>query len=297
MPPCIDPDNDRSGPLVSVVIPTRNRARLLERALQSVLAQTYRKLDVLVVDDASEDDTPEVVRQVGDARVRYLRHAVRKGGGAARNTGIDAAQGVYVAFLDDDDQWKPRKIERQLEHIAGRAAAICGFTLYRDGVETPGSRRGGGDAAVTGRMLRRTVIGWGTSTFMVRSEVARRVRFDEELGSGQDWDFLIRLFADSGIAYVDEPLVTFDVGGHARITSASFDLPPTHAENRLRIFYKHADFFGPFWLNYHVASRLLYRVRERRDASRHLLAAIRRCGVIPVLVGFVNRFYQKTFGY
>ncbi|MFL6655354.1 MAG: glycosyltransferase family 2 protein, partial [Sulfurifustis sp.] len=54
MPPCIDPDNDRSGPLVSVVIPTRNRARLLERALQSVLAQTYRKLDVLVVDDASE---------------------------------------------------------------------------------------------------------------------------------------------------------------------------------------------------------------------------------------------------
>lgn len=297
MSPRIDSAGDRGAALVSVVIPTHNRAALLERALRSVLAQTHEKLDVIVVDDASEDETRNVVLRIRDPRVRYVRHAANKGGAAARNSGVDAARGEYIAFLDDDDQWKPRKVERQLEHLTGYDAAICGFTLCRDGVETPGSRQRLGRTVVTRRMLRRTVVGWGTSTFMVRRDVARQVRFDDALGSGQDWDFLIRLFAGHRIVYVDEPLVTFDVGAHRRITNGSFDLSPANAEKRLRVFYKHAEFFGAFWFNYHVAARLLYRVRERRDALRHLLGAVRRCGVIPVFFGFVNRFCQKTFGY
>ena len=81
----------KAAPLVSVVIPTHERAQLLKRAIQSVLDQTYDKLDILVVDDASLDNTREVVESFGDSRIRYFRHKTNKGGSAARNTGIFAA--------------------------------------------------------------------------------------------------------------------------------------------------------------------------------------------------------------
>lgn len=102
---------------VSVVIPTYNRSEFLVQAVQSVLKQTRSALEIIVVDDASSDATRDVLMQIQDARLRYLRHEVNLGGAAARNTGIDAAQGDYVAFLDSDDQWFPTKIETQLERI------------------------------------------------------------------------------------------------------------------------------------------------------------------------------------
>jgi glycosyltransferase involved in cell wall biosynthesis len=101
--------------LVSVVIPTCNRASSVERAIDSVLAQTHQALDIIVVDDGSTDDTAErMVRRYGnDSRVRYLRQS-NQGVSAARNTGLAAVRGAYVALLDSDDTWKPWKIEVQL---------------------------------------------------------------------------------------------------------------------------------------------------------------------------------------
>lgn len=286
-----------AGTLVSVVVPTHNRAPLLVRALRSALAQTHRNLEVIVVDDASNDETPHRVRDFHDARIRYLRHEVNRGGGATRNTGVRAARGEYIAFLDDDDEWSPAKIERQLQSIAGHGAVICGFMLDAGHGAVPGTRTRGSRTVVTPAMLRRTVVGWGASTFMVSSAIARTVEFDEELASGQDWDFLIRVFAEHRILYIDDPLVTFHVGAHPRITSGNVEAPPAQLEKRLRIFYKHRDFFGRFWFNYHIAGRLLYRVRQRRNALRQVASAVRRCGVLPVVFGFLARFYQKNFGY
>src|SRR5512138_1185650 len=98
---------EQRTPLVSVVIPTYNRAPLLERAIHSVLSQTYTNLEVIVIDDASTDDTQDRIKnlQLADIRIQYIRHDRNRGSQAARNTGIHAAKGKYVAFLDSDDEW------------------------------------------------------------------------------------------------------------------------------------------------------------------------------------------------
>src|SRR4029453_1391166 len=104
-------------PKVSVVIPTHNRADLLDRAVRSALAQTHADLEVLIADDASSDGTGEVVARIGAARGKYFRHDGNRGVAAARNTAITNATGEFIAFLDDDDEWLPEKLRIQLDRF------------------------------------------------------------------------------------------------------------------------------------------------------------------------------------
>src|SRR5262249_13181427 len=99
------------SPQFSVVIPVYNRADTLSRVLRSVLAQTFQDFEIVVVDDGSKDDPKSVCDSFHDPRIRYLRQENR-GGGAARNAGIDAARGRFVAFLDSDDEFLPQHLER-----------------------------------------------------------------------------------------------------------------------------------------------------------------------------------------
>jgi len=103
-----------SGPLVSVIIPTYNRADLLSRAVKSVLSQSYRDLECIIVDDASTDNTEDIVRELDDERMVYIRHERTRGNAATRNTGIQHASGVYIALLDSDDEWLPGKLAKQV---------------------------------------------------------------------------------------------------------------------------------------------------------------------------------------
>ena len=103
------------GPPISVIIPVHNRAKLILRALASVRAQTYAEFEILVVDDGSTDGLSETLGQLDEPRLRVLRHTLRQGAASARNTGIRASTGEYLAFLDSDDEWMPNKLERQLE--------------------------------------------------------------------------------------------------------------------------------------------------------------------------------------
>ena len=101
-------------PTVSVIIPTHNRSQLLKRAIGSVLNQTYSKLECIVVDDASTDETTEVVASFNDDRIRCFRHKINRHASAARNTGIRHSKGELIAFLDDDDEWMDGKLEQQV---------------------------------------------------------------------------------------------------------------------------------------------------------------------------------------
>ncbi|PJA63262.1 MAG: glycosyl transferase, partial [Candidatus Portnoybacteria bacterium CG_4_9_14_3_um_filter_44_9] len=102
---------------VSVIIPTCNRPDLLPRAIKSVLSQIYQDFEIIVVDDGDKRSAENVVRQFKDNRIKYIKHVERKGGAAARNTGIKAAQGEFIAFLDDDDEWLPKKLEIQMRQF------------------------------------------------------------------------------------------------------------------------------------------------------------------------------------
>ncbi len=117
------------NPLVSIVIPTFNRADTIDRAVKSCLAQTYKKLEIVIVDDASTDRFEETHRSLFlDRRIRIIRHCQNQGVSASRNTGVQSAKGDLVAFLDSDDAWHPTKLEKQVERIQTHANArlLCG---------------------------------------------------------------------------------------------------------------------------------------------------------------------------
>jgi glycosyltransferase involved in cell wall biosynthesis len=128
----------RAGVPVSVVIPTYNRADRLEGAILSAVNQDPGPLEVIVVDDASTDGTDAARLEAIDRRVRVIRHPNNRGSAAARNTGIDAARGDWIAFLDHDDQWLPGKLERQWPQIAGLSDSrvfACGNVVFDGGAE------------------------------------------------------------------------------------------------------------------------------------------------------------------
>jgi glycosyltransferase involved in cell wall biosynthesis len=114
---------------VSVIIPTHNRPLLARRAVASVLAQTISNIEIIVIDDCSDEsfNVQATINTLNDNRVIYKRHSISKGPSASRNTGINASSGNYIAFLDDDDLWLENKLEKQLANIGDYGASLTGF--------------------------------------------------------------------------------------------------------------------------------------------------------------------------
>ena len=205
---------------VSVVVPTYNRSDILCDALNSVYAQTWRPIEVIVVDDGSTDETREVVSEWGQAvlardgfDIRYVRQA-NLGGNAARNEGITEARNGFVAFLDSDDCWLPDKLDKQMAVFCtdNRIGGVyCGVRHVDAGTgETtePAER-----SYPSGQLLRQLLVKdvtAPTSTYVVKNEAFQKVGcFDTELQARQDWDMWIRLATEYHIGCVPEPLVEY----------------------------------------------------------------------------------------
>lgn len=285
----------KAMPLVSVVIPTYERAQLLKRAIQSVLDQTYDKLDILVVDDASRDNTQEVVEGFDDPRIRYFRQQVNKGGSAARNTGIRAASGDYIAFLDDDDEWEPVKVEVQLAALEKFDAVLAMSTIGTERNMKKLAAKGTCD--LQDLMKGMPPVG-GTSALMARTYLLKELQFDENLPRCQDWDLLIRLAHRSVIGYVPKRLVKYNEGAHLRITNAAIinNMAPGEIEKRLRFFDKHKQFFGQRWYRRHVSGALLYGIKHQPQQLLRIAVAIRKCGISSVIRTLIIRLRQKLTG-
>lgn len=277
-------------PLVTAVICTYRRANLVTRALRSVQNQTYRNLEIIVVDDASPDCTQQVIAGVEDSRIRYIRHNENKGLPAARNTGIRAARGRYVAFLDDDDEWRPSKIEKQLRFLEKSSADAVLCASYVNNRQ----RRRFGRPQITSRELKRGNEFVPGSGLFGRAEALRAVWFDESIGYGEDWDLLIRLAERSPIGYLNEPLYNVNDGGHERMTNTAVNQTAESLEKRIGVVAKHREFFGPFWTKRHTAMVLLSYFWNRRGKATHLRYTIRRCGLLPVMSAFITKVVRRT---
>jgi glycosyltransferase involved in cell wall biosynthesis len=198
---------------VSVIIPTHDRASLIARSIRSALEQTLQDLEILVIDDASTDDTAAVVAAFGDPRIRYLRHETNQGACVARNTGIRAARGAYVAFLDSDEEWVPHKLAVQVEALERSDLPEAGIvTCGEMGVNRAGrsrrwlpARRGW----VFEALLLQQKIGCRTSSLLVKRSVLEKhgILFDPALPARQDWDFVARVARVAQLEIVREPLV------------------------------------------------------------------------------------------
>jgi glycosyltransferase involved in cell wall biosynthesis len=200
-------------PLVSVVIGTRNRAELLRRTLRTVLWQTHRNLEVLVVDDGSTDATAHVAGDHPDSRVTLVRRDESGGVARARNDGLARARGDLVAFTDDDDLWAPEKVASQLAALARRPGAgwSCVSTVVVDtalrAVQWQPAPRGGW---VEPAILEVNLVPGGASGVLCRTELAREVGgFDPGFRHFADWDLWIRLARAAELAPVDEPMLAY----------------------------------------------------------------------------------------
>jgi glycosyltransferase involved in cell wall biosynthesis len=213
---------------VSVVIPTYDDAESLPDSIDSVLDQTLSDLELLIVDDCSEDDTPRVVREYTDPRITYVRHGENSGGSAARNTGIRLSEGEYIAFLDSDDTWHPTKLEKQVSCLESRSddwiAVYCDAEYESEGVidrlvelykDLSGVGRGyeGSDELIERLLMGRAFVAAGSSLLAESEYVERIGGFDERFVRHQDWEFMLRLLEHGKCAYVDEKLITINRSG------------------------------------------------------------------------------------
>lgn len=183
-------------PEISVVIPTHSRWPLLTRTLAGALAQEGVDHEVIVVDDCSTDETPNRLAELDEPRLRTLRLDPNRGLVGARNHGLEAAAGEWVAFLDDDDLWSPHKLRLQLAAAREADADVCYASAFVVDAEmrVPDGLRAPDPAGIKNEILERQVIPGGASCVIARTALAREVGgFDPRLPVVEDWDMWIRL--------------------------------------------------------------------------------------------------------
>lgn len=209
---------EAGDPLVSVVIPTHDRPAMLREAIASVSAQTYDRLEVIVVDDASPTPAEETLG-VDAVPVRVIRHERNRGANRARTSGIAAADGEIVAFLDDDDRWEPTKLEKQIEALrASHSGVVLVGQRYVDESGTITSiKRPEIDGPARAALFRGKTAG-SFSTMAVRRDVIDAAGVpDPELPSLQDREWLIRLAEHCTFRSLPDPLVVRRIGEYEQI--------------------------------------------------------------------------------
>jgi glycosyltransferase involved in cell wall biosynthesis len=227
------PSQDNSHPLVSVVIPTCRRSEAVSRALRSALAQTYAAIEVIVVIDGPDDATSRALGEIVDSRLKVVHLTRNQGGSVARNTGVARAKGEWIAFLDDDDEWLPEKLEKQMALAQGLECVTpiisCQFIAQTDSGAYIWPRRfPRAGEALSEYLLTRRGIGRddgfvATPTILTPKSLLERVRFKAGLRKHQDWDWVLRATTESnvGVYFCQQPLVRCDMRTAASVSRSA----------------------------------------------------------------------------
>ena len=204
------------NPCVSVVIPFYNRENTIGRTISSVLKQTFEDWELVIVDDGSDDNNllVRIVNQFDDSRIQVLFQKQNLGGGAARNIGMLAAKGEYIAFLDSDDEWENNKLEKQVEFHKNKSKHLVSYTksVIHDGVDKNPQEPLPAQAIEKGEKVADYLFVRGgfmpTPSLFGSRSVFIQCLFDTTLRRHQDYDFLLSLEKkDCGFEMIDEVLV------------------------------------------------------------------------------------------
>ena len=296
---------DQKPPLVSVIVPTRNRANLVARAIQSVLDQTYRHIECIIVDDGSSDETRQVVEEFTDERLVYLRHETQRHASAARNTGIAYSRGELIAFLDDDDEWISRKLEKQVELLLSLHEKVGMVYCWMDYFDQKGNLIKEHHPKFKGYVFHDVLyvqrLG-GCPTLLVRRDVVEKVGgFDETLPRGNDGDFIRRVCRQYEVDYVPESLVKVYVGhGKGRISTRldrkGIIVAIRSLETRLAKFKGELKHYPRELANILARTGYFYSLLPDYGGSLRLfLKAIRRYPASPTVYSFLKKSARRYF--
>ena len=274
--------------LVSGIITTHNRgADIVERAIKSILVQTHTNIEVIVVDDskpdfADRDNVKAMVESYADKNVRYIRHPECRGACAARNTGLADAKGEIIGFLDDDDEWMPKKVEVSLPLFEdSNVALVYGhFEYYYESTNTSTIEKTPFHGQDTFEKLISTNNYIGSTSFpMLRKSCVEDVGgFDTLLLSSQDYDMWLRLSQKYSVKHVDEVTCRYHAHEGERITR--------NVEKRVkgteRIIEKNYEYIKKHpEIHYKLLKKLILRYIDNKQLSKAFKKTCRCCTIKP----------------
>ena len=228
----------QNEPLVSVIIPTYNRGRLILDSINSVLNQTYKNIELIVVDDCSTDDTEKTVKSIDDSRIKYIKLEKNSGACVARNKGIEISRGEFIAFNDSDDLWLPEKINSQLDFLYENNAEI---SFCKMECRTPENNfiHNFPNIEFDRKISYKDLLKYNsasTQTIFGKTDCFKEIIFDATMPRLQDWDEVLRLSQKFSVFYQNKILV------HTFFQKDSISTHPEKAVLAMqKIFKKHKD--------------------------------------------------------
>jgi len=194
---------------VSVIIPTYNRGDKLQRAIDSVLNQTYTNLEIIVIDDGSTDNTPEIVQKYDDNQIKYIYCCENRGANHARNIGVRNSNGKYISFLDSDDVLRKKYHEITINALENSnsdcVGAFVSYNVYNNGFE--GTHNIKKEVVKQDDLAHKNIIG-GFSCTVFKSDIFDKIGgLDENLDASQDYDFYLRVLKDHKMIGIDKVLL------------------------------------------------------------------------------------------
>lgn len=258
-------------PVVSIIIPSYNRGYCIAQCLRSALDQTFADFEIIVVDDASSDDTRAQVLSISDSRIRYLAHDSNQGGAVARNTGIRVAQGEFVAFLDSDDHWLPDKLEKQIAALRTLGPKWGLSYTWLSCVDDAGTEtlrvNPENDGACFDEMLVTNFIGTFSNIVVRKSLLIEVGALDESFRSCQDWDLFIRLTRHASVHCLREYAVCYLISASDKVRISTN--PRSVIQGHRRILKKYARDYAALPLSH------------RRRAFRFFMSIFADAGSVP----------------
>ena len=258
---------------ISVIVPTRNRSTLLATTLRSVLTQRGVDFEVLVVDEASTDDTLQVVGGFRDPRIRVIRHTTAQGVSAARNRGVSEARGAWLAFLDDDDLWAPAKLELQFRAARESRApwAYVGHVNINVHHRVTGGEPPLPPHELVKQLPYQNVVPGGCSGVMVAKHALQGTGpFDVRFQPLADWELWLRLAQVGLPAWVPKPLVAYRLHGSqmsldaSRVEAEFWRLAERHVEADPASLFRYLGWWALRVNNHRAALRYFVRARLLR---------------------------------
>ena len=272
-------------PVFSIITPTNKRPLLLKRTIDSVISQTFKDFEHIIIDDASDPETVRVINEYDDPRIVLLQHSTPKGAAGGYNTGIKIAQGNFILFLDDDDEYLPCLLEKMYHHFS-KADQKIGFLWtgiskiadtdsgeYLLGTKVwpakfPSKEKG---------LIAATSIGNGYGV-CIRKECVEEVGFyDETISTGQDTDYLFRLARLYDFECISEVLVKIHQHGYSQLSGTKNDL--VRLGFREKILEKNMDLLTLYPklynIHYNVVARLCYSLKMKNKGRKTMFSIIK----------------------